>query len=359
LIAPLMSHARPSSDSTESLRQQVRAALDAKTPLTIHGGDTKRFLGRRIDALPIDMRTHAGIVHYDPRELVLTARCGTSLADIEATLDERGQMLACEPPHFGPGATFGGMVAAGISGPRRPWSGAVRDFVLGCRVIDGQARAMRFGGEVIKNVAGYDLSRLLTGSFGCLALLTEASVKVMPLPQSRCTLRIEVDVTEALNELARLTREPVPMTGACHDGTALFLRLDGGEGSVHASATRLGGERIDDSFWIDLREHRLPFFAGEDPLWRLSLPRLTAPLALAGEVLVDWAGAQHWLRSDAPATRVRQAAIAAGGSAICYRGAGLDTFQPLSQPLLALHQRLKKQFDPWGLFNPSRLYTEL
>jgi glycolate oxidase FAD binding subunit len=352
-----MTHAA-GTDGTASLQQQVRAAVESKTSLAVHGGDTKKFLGRRIEAEPLDMREHSGIVHYDPAELVLTARCGTALKDVEAALEERGQILACEPPHFGDDATFGGMVAAGLSGPRRPWSGAVRDFVLGCRVIDGRARVLRFGGEVIKNVAGYDVSRLLTGSFGCLALLTEVSMKVLPRAQECRTLRIDMDAAEALRRLALWSREPLPITAACHDGQALCVRLEGGHGSVRAGAARLGGEHIDNSFWSALREHQLPFFQGSRPLWRLSLPPATKPLGLAGDVLIDWAGAQHWLLTDEPAATIREAAVRARGSAICYRGHGTP-FHPLTEPLLALHRRLKSNFDPLGLFNPGRLYAEL
>jgi glycolate oxidase FAD binding subunit len=346
------------TDATASLQQQVRAAMDAKTALAVRGSDSKKFLGRPPEAEPLDMRAHSGIVHYDPAELVLTARCGTSLKDIEAALEARGQLLPSEPPHFGEHATFGGMVAAGLSGPRRPWAGSVRDFVLGCRVIDGRARVLRFGGEVIKNVAGYDVSRLMTGSFGCLALLTEVSMKVLPKPQECHTLRIEMDVTEALRRLAHWSREPLPITGACHDGKALHVRLEGGHGSVRASAARLGGTQVDNEFWTELREHKHPFFAGTRPLWRLSLPPATKPLDLPGDVLIDWAGAQHWVRTDAPAATIRQAAARAQGSAICYRGHD-DTFHPLTESLLALHRRLKSQFDPFGLFNPGRLYANL
>jgi glycolate oxidase FAD binding subunit len=357
----------PSADCTRSLTDQVRAAFDAGTPLAIRGGETKRFLGRQspAESTTLDMRPHRGIVHYDSSELVITARAGTALEEVELTLAARGQMLPCEPPHFGAGATFGGMVAAGLSGPRRPWSGAVRDFVLGCRIIDGSARAMRFGGEVLKNVAGYDVSRLLTGSFGCLALLTEVSMKVLPKPLEHCTLRLDIDVGEALGRLAGWAREPLPLTAACHDGSALYVRLEGGHGSVQAGAARLGGQCIDAGFWVELREHTLPFFHGARPLWRLSLPPATAPLSIPGEVLVDWGGAQHWLRTDADAVSVREAAARAGGSAMAYRrpacrdGGDDAPFHAPSEPLLALHRRLKGHFDPRGLFNPGRLYANL
>ncbi|MEX5452570.1 glycolate oxidase subunit GlcE, partial [Stutzerimonas stutzeri] len=171
------------NDASALLLDQVNQALAAKTPLRIQGSGSKAFLGRAAEGQLLDVREHRGIVSYDPTELVVTARAGTPLAELEATLDEAGQMLPCEPPHFGEGATVGGMIAAGLSGPRRPWSGSVRDFVLGSRVITGQGKHLRFGGEVMKNVAGYDLSRLMAGSFGCLGVLTEISLKVLPKPR--------------------------------------------------------------------------------------------------------------------------------------------------------------------------------
>ena len=346
--------------AVDRLVDQVRAAAAAGTPLAIRGGDTKAFLGRPVAGTRVDTREHNGIVHYDPNELVITACAGTPLVDIEATLAERGQMLACEAPHFSAGTTFGGMVASGVSGPRRPWSGAVRDFVLGCRIIDSRASHVRFGGEVMKNVAGYDLSRAMAGSFGCLGLLTEVSMKVLPVPPYRVSLRIELDVQQSLTQLAHWAREPLPISAACHDGGALMLRLEGGHGSVKATAARLGGSRMDDGFWQQLRDHQLPFFAGTRPLWRLGLPtNKQLPKNLPGEVLIDWAGAQCWLRSDAPVQQIREIATAAGGHAALWRGDSDMPFPPLPPALFALHRRLKAQLDPRGLFNPGRMYAGL
>jgi glycolate oxidase FAD binding subunit len=351
-----------SIDRSESLQEQVRAAITDGAPLRIKGGDSKAFLGRHVEGRVLDTREHCGIVHYDPTELVLTARAGTPLSEIEAALAERNQMLPCEPPHFSDGTTFGGAVAAGLSGPRRPWSGAVRDFVLGCRLIDGHARHLRFGGEVMKNVAGYDLSRLMAGSFGTLALLTEVSIKVLPRPLHTITLKLDLDVAESLRRLAGWASEPLPISGASHDGSALMLRLEGGHGSVEASAARLGGEIVDGPFWSALRDHELPFFAGEQALWRLSLPtHKQLPQSLPGTMLIDWAGAQIWLRSDADTALIRERTAALGGHATRWRGAtDIDSpFHPLPAPLLALQQRLKAQLDPQGLFNPGRLYSGL
>ena len=349
-----------SFDASEQLLEQVNQALAAKTPLNIQGGGSKKFLGRVVEGQLLDVRAHRGIVSYDPTELVVTARAGTPLAELEAALDAAGQMLPCEPPHFAEGATVGGMVAAGLSGPRRPWSGSVRDFVLGTRVITGQGKHLRFGGEVMKNVAGYDLSRLMAGSFGCLGVLTEVSLKVLPKPRLVTGLRLELDLERALLKLAEWGQQPVPISAASHDGQALYLRLEGGEGSVNAARERMGGDELDGVYWNDLREQRLAFFADARPLWRLSLPNYTPAVVLPGEQLVDWAGAQRWLKSDASAETLRAIASEVGGHATCFSaGAVAQPFQPLGEPLLRYHRQLKAQLDPQGIFNPGRMYSEV
>jgi len=344
-------------DASADLLDQVNQALSARTPLRVRGGDSKAFLGCPVNGIDLDTRIHSGIVSYDPTELVLSARAGTPLAEIEAALEEAGQMLPCEPPSFN-AATFGGMVAAGLSGPRRPWSGSVRDYVLGTRLITGHGKLLRFGGEVMKNVAGYDLSRLLAGSFGCLGVITEVSMKVLPKPRMCASLRLEMDVHQALGELAEWGAQPIPITAACHDGSALHLRLEGGEGSVCSARLRLGGEEVDSSYWQDLREQRLGFFAGPGTLWRLSLPNATPALSLPGEQLIDWGGAQRWLKSDAEAGLIRHSVAELGGHAMRY-APGDDSFHPLPAALLRYHLNLKQQLDPQGIFNPGRMYREL
>ncbi|MDR0278767.1 MAG: glycolate oxidase subunit GlcE [Paucimonas sp.] len=345
-------------DHSAALLEQVNQAINENIPLRIQGGNSKAMLGRPVAGEVLDTRAHRGIVSYDPTELVLTARAGTPLTEIEAALDARGQRLPFEPPHFGDGATLGGAIASGLSGPRRPWSGSARDHVLGTRVITGHGQLLRFGGEVMKNVAGYDLSRLLAGSFGCLGLLTEVSLKVLPKPRTCVSLRLDMDAATALCELAEWGQQPLPISAACHDGDALHLRLEGGEGSVKSACQRLGGEPVDSSYWTRLRELRLPFFAGEQPLWRLSVPNDTPPLEIPGQQLLDWAGAQRWLLSDAPAEDIRHAVSAVGGHATCY-GQHDMPFQPLPPLLLRYHQSLKKQLDPQRIFNPGRLYAEV
>jgi len=349
-----------SFDDSQQLLDQVNQALASNTPLRIQGGGSKAFLGREVRGTPLDTRAHRGIVTYDPTELVISVRAGTPLAELEAALDEANQMLPCEPPHLGEGATVGGMIATGLSGPRRPWSGSVRDFVLGSRVITGHGKHLRFGGEVMKNVAGYDLSRLMAGSFGCLGLLTEVSLKVLPKPRLSRSLRVEMPVEHALLKLAEWGQQPVPITAASHDGQALHLRLEGGEGSVNAACDRIGGQDLDAAYWSDLREQRLGFFNDARPLWRLSLPTDTPVLALPGEQLIDWAGAQRWLKSDADAQTIRSIVSEVGGHAACFTaGATASPFQPLAEPLLRYHRQLKTALDPQGIFNPGRMYSEV
>lgn len=347
----------PDFDASEALLEQVKQARENTTPLRIQGGNTKSFLGREVAGEILDTRAHRGIVSYDPTELVISVRAGTPLSELFAALDAKGQMLPCEPPSFGEGATVGGMIAAGLSGPRRPWSGSVRDFVLGTRVISGLGTHLRFGGEVMKNVAGYDLSRLMVGSYGCLGVLTEVSLKVLPKPRQCLSISLDIDCAHALANLAQWGQQPLPISAASHDGQRLYLRLEGGEGSVTAAHQRLGGEPLDSGYWADLNEQRLDFFNEGLPLWRLSLPNNLGPLDLPGEQLIDWGGAQRWLKSAAD--NIQSRALELGGHATCFsHGVSETPFQPLAPALLRYHRQLKAQLDPQGLFNPGRMYAE-
>lgn len=346
------------NDAAAELRQQVEQALHDKLALRIQGGNSKAHLGRVTHGALLDTRVHRGIVSYDPTELVITARAGTPLAELNAALDAAGQMLPCEPPHSEAGATVGGMLAAGLSGPRRPWAGSVRDYVLGTRIITGHGKHLRFGGEVMKNVAGYDVSRLMAGSFGCLGLLTEVSLKVLPKPRHSLSIALEISRERALLKLAEWGQQPVPISAASHDGQRLHLRLEGGEGSVTAAHDRLGGEPLDTAYWADLNAQRLAFFADPRPLWRLSVPPHTGPLSLPGEQLIDWGGAQRWLKSDADALTIRAIATQASGHASCHANCA-QPFQPLAPALLRYQQSLKTQLDPQGIFNPGRMYAEI
>lgn len=352
-------HEKQDYDDSAALLEQVNQALQNATPLRLQGSNSKAFLGRVTAGEILDTRSHRGIVSYDPTELVITVRCGTPLAELCRVLDAAQQMLPCEPPAFGDGATVGGMIACGLSGPRRPWSGSVRDFVLGTRIITGHGKHLRFGGEVMKNVAGYDLSRLMAGSYGTLGLITEVSLKVLPKPRQVLSISLEMSTERALLRLAEWGQQPLPISAACHDGQHLHLRLEGGEGSVAAAHDRLGGERLDGGFWADLNEQRLDFFDEDQPLWRLSLPNNTAKLSLPGRQLIDWGGAQRWLKSDAEATFIREIVDEVGGHVTSYSHGLIDSpFPPLPAALMRYHRSLKAQLDPRGIFNPGRLYAE-
>ncbi|KAA0890957.1 glycolate oxidase subunit GlcE [Pusillimonas sp. ANT_WB101] len=356
-----MSPTLPLDDSARLL-DEVQAALASQTPLKIRGGDSKAFLGRtaKPQANEIDTRSHCGVVEYDPTELVITVRAGTTVSALNQILTEQGQVLACEPPVFDGKATVGGMVASGLAGPRRPWAGSVRDFVLGCRIITGHGKHLAFGGQVMKNVAGYDVSRLMAGSHGCLGLLTELSLKVLPRPRAAQSLTLAVDAYSALNSLTKWRRAALPVTGACHADGVLHLRLEGGEGSVKAAVQTIGGDTLDAGFWDLLREQQLPFFEDTRPLWRLSLPTNTPVQNLPGKALLDWGGAQRWLKSDAPAEELRALAQSLGGHATCFTPpSDVEPFQPLSAPMLRYQQQLKHALDPHGIFNPGRMYASL
>ncbi len=350
------------SDQTEQLRERVLAAAVDKTPLRIRGGGTKDFYGNQPEGALLDTTGHAGLVAYEPTELVVTVRAGTRLAELEAALDEKGQMLAFEPPHFGEAATVGGCVAAGLSGPRRATAGSVRDFVLGVKLLDGKGEILGFGGRVMKNVAGYDVSRLMAGSMGTLGLLLEVSLKVLPKPHAEATLRLELPQDKAIETMNRWGGQPLPVSATCWADGLLTVRLSGARAAEAAARSKIGGEAVDEAerFWRDVREQQAACFAGEAPLWRLSLPSKTPPLALPGAPLIEWGGALRWLKSGLPAAQLREAAARAGGHATLFRGGdeSAGAFQPLPAPLMAIHRNLKRSFDPQGLFNPGRLYRD-
>ncbi|MEZ5614210.1 MAG: glycolate oxidase subunit GlcE [Rhodocyclaceae bacterium] len=382
------------NDLTEKFRERVLAAAVDKRPLCIRGGGTKDFYGNAPAGDLLDSTNHSGIVAYEPTELVVTVRTGTPLAELEAALAEKGQMLAFEPPHFPAAsvgrasarqhaanvpqgfpsvvglkpdlqgvATVGGCVAAGLSGPRRATAGAVRDYVLGVKLLDGKGEILNFGGQVMKNVAGYDVSRLMAGAMGTLGLLLEVSLKVLPKPPAEATLRLELPQDQAIGTMNRWGGQPLPISATCWSDGQLTLRLSGARAAVAAARERIGGENMDDAaaFWESVREQRHARFAGEGALWRLSLPSKTAPLDLPGAQLIEWGGALRWLTFDGPATVVREAAARAGGHATLFRGGdrSAGAFHPLPAPLMAIHRKLKRNFDPQGLFNPGRLYADL
>ncbi len=342
----------------EAFTGQIRAAHANATPLMIQGGASKSFYGNRSQGEVLDTRALKGVVDYQPKELVLTARAGTPLAEIESLLAEHHQGFAFEPPHFG-AATLGGCVATGLSGPRRPYTGAVRDYVLGVRMIDGTGQALRFGGQVIKNVAGYDVSRLMVGTLGTLGLITEVSLKVLPRPAAEISLQFDMDESAALITMNRWAGRPLPLSATSWHAGLLSVRLSGAESAVKAAHAKLGGEMLHDApaFWQRLREQTTPFFSHR-PLWRLAVKPTSAPLNLSDTQWIEWGGAVRWLASDQTASVMREAARHAGGHAMLFRGtAPVDgVFTPLSPTLLAIHQNLKQRFDPKGIFNRGHLY---
>jgi len=345
----------------DEIVQAVRTAHDSHSALRIRGAGSKDFYGGMLSGDVLDVAGYRGVVAYEPTELYITARCGTPLAEIEATLAACGQMLACEPPRFS-GATVGGCVAAGLSGPRRQQAGAVRDFMLGAKLVDGTGQVLNFGGQVMKNVAGYDVSRLLAGSMGTLGVLAEVTLKVLPKATAERTLVFSLDHEAAISRLNAWGGQPLPISASFWYDGQLWLRLSGAGAAVDAATRKLGGSEMTDGerFWASVREQTHPAFAG-DILWRLSLPSTAGDPGLSGLRAIEWGGSLRWYAGEQEA--VRGAAARLGGHAVLYRSPESlrcleGAFAPLSPALLALHRRLKKSFDPKGILNPGRLYAE-
>jgi glycolate oxidase FAD binding subunit len=338
--------------------ERIRDASANQTQLAIRGGGSKQFYGNANAAATLEIGDYAGLVDYQPRELTLTARAGTRLEVIEALLANNNQMLPFEPPHFGPGATLGGCVATGLSGPRRPYAGAVRDAVLGVKLMDGRAQVLRFGGQVIKNVAGYDVSRLTVGSMGTLGLLLEVTVKVLPCPESECTLMLEMPADKAVETMNLWAASPLPLSATLWRAGHLYVRLSGTESAVAAATRNIGGEAIPDgqAFWQSLREQTMPDFA-QRPLWRLSLPTTAQVMTAPGQPVIEWGGGIRWYATDMAADNLRALARQAGGHATLFRSHETVTqaFTPLSAPLAALHQRIRRALDPHGVFDTGRI----
>ncbi len=361
------------------LIERVRAAAADASPLCIRGGGTKDFYGAALAGDRLETTPLQGITSYEPSELVITALAGTTLAEIEAALAERNQYLAFEPPRFKEGGTIGGMVAAGLSGPARASAGSVRDYVLGATLLNGRAELLTFGGQVMKNVAGYDVSRVLAGSLGVLGVITEVSIKVMPTAPAEMTLEFEFDEADALQHLHAWAGQPLPLNASCwtaeRDTGKLYLRLRGAKAAVETTGQRLGGRRVDDNdataMWRGWQDHSAHWFAkGEYDLWRVCVPQTTSVLPLLGTHLIEWHGGLRWYYlPSGQAKTVREIAHAAGGHATLFRPAirdlsgtdrpAIQAFDSLSSPLARIHHRLKQEFDPSNIFNRGRLYSDL
>ena len=372
------------TDVIASIAERVRAAAASGTPLRLRGGGSKDFYGQALQGEVLDTSALAGVVSYEPSELVVTARVATPLAELEALLADQGQCLPFEPPHFGLGGTVGGMVASGLSGPARASAGAVRDYMLGLKLINGRGEALTFGGQVMKNVAGYDVSRLMVGAMGTLGLLTEVSLKVLPVAPAEASLRFECSQAQALDWLNAWGGQPLPLNASCWvqetNGMAgigsLYLRLRGALAAVEAACTTLGetwgGQRQDQAQaaadWQACRDQHLPWFQDRSErldLWRLSVPQNTPPLALPDSPLIEWHGGQRWVRAEPEhAEQLRAVAAATGGHATLFIAAharktpATGRFDALKPPLERIHRALKREFDPAGVFNPGRMSAD-
>lgn len=346
------------------LQERIRAAAAARRPLLIRGGGSKDFYGGPLEGELLEAGALSGVADCEPTELVISARAGTPLVQLERELSSFGQMLAFEPPRFDGRATLGGAVASGLSGPRRAHCGPLRDFVLGVEMIDGRGELLRFGGKVIKNVAGFDVSRLMAGSLGTLGLLTEVILKTVPRPRAQCTLQLEMDQATALESMTHWARRPLPLSATAWHSGVLRVRLSGADAAVRAAREALGGELMGsaDDYWESVRDQRLPFFAAAPELWRVSLPANSPSLPVAGPTLIEWGGSLRWLPAPSDGSAPPDLAARFGGHATLFRAAARSAagpFQPLSPAMLSIHKRLKAAFDPHGIFNRRRLHPDL
>ena len=347
----------------QQFRDRIMSATRSGIALRIRGNGTKDWYGQELNGELLDTTAYSGIISYDPTELVVTARAGTNLREIGKALAEKKQMLAFEPPRFDGLATVGGIVASGLSGPRRQAVGSVRDFVLGTVLMDGKGETLHFGGQVMKNVAGYDVSRLLTGSLGTLGLILEVSLKVLPRPFAQHSLQFVMSEQDALHQLNIWGGQPLPLSASCWVNGNLYVRLSGAQAAVDAAIAKMGGTDLPDAenFWDGVREQTHTFFsAPQQALWRLSLPTVAPSLALPGEQMIEWGGALRWLKTTADAETIRSVAANAGGHATLYKGGdkSVGVFQPLAPAVARIHRNLKQAFDPAGIFNPRRMYTD-
>ena len=360
--------------------ERVRRAAAYGNCLRIRGGGSKDFYGEASEGELLETSQLNGVISYEPSELVVTASAGTPLAELEALLLAQGQCLPFEPPHFSPNSTVGGMVAAGLSGPARASVGAVRDFVLGVKLINGKGEHLTFGGQVMKNVAGYDVSRLMVGAMGTLGLLTEMSLKVLPIAPLEATLKFERLQAQALMQLNTWGGQPLPLNASCwlnedpkeNSKGTLYLRLRGAVAAVESACAKLGGERLPQAQtandWKLCRDQQLPWFndrTDTQDLWRLSLPQTTPALDLPDSPLIEWHGGQRWVRADqSQGAQLRALAQAAGGNATIFiassarKQGSTSRFDTLKSPLDRIHRELKREFDPAGVFNPHRMHSD-
>lgn len=347
------------NNMAQDLCEQVSQAHDKASPLKISAGNSKSFYGRKIEGTELSLKDHSGIIDYHSSELVITARSGTKLSDIENALAENNQMFAFEPPCHNHNSTLGGIVACGVSGPRRGFTCAARDAVLGTSIINGKGELLKFGGQVMKNVAGYDTSRLMVGAQGTLGVLLDISVKVLPKPESETTLSFEISFADAQQNIRQWILQGHPISASCYHNNQLMIRLSSTENSVTQAQQTLGGEHSDIEIWNQLRDQTHEFFKQHKNIWRISVPPATPMFAEKKPQLTEWNGALRWIANNED---MFAQAKAFGGHATRYTlnsEQADQVFQPLAKPLLTLQTKLKASFDPKNILNPGRLYPEL
>ena len=349
------------SDYIQSLCASIQQASSVQQALQLTAGGSKNFYGNQLTAASLDVSSHTGIVDYEPTELFISARNGTLLCDLEATLDANNQMFPFEPPGFTQQATLGGTVACGLSGPRRPYASAMRDCVLGTNIVNGKGEYLEFGGNVMKNVAGYDVSRLMCGAFGTLGVLTQVSLKVIPKPQTNITVALELSQSEALKTMSAWMQTLFPISATYFNRDVLFVRIEGLEKTTKSVLQKIGGEILPSSqtFWKELKDHQTEFFQTERPLWRVIIPNNTPPLSISGESCLEWNGGLRWIKSDEDAQQIISQCHVANGHATLFKAITkpTDCLASIQPKLQKLHLNLKSAFDPQHILNPGRMYS--
>lgn len=355
----------------QEFADQIIAAGQSNQKICITGSGSKDWYGAPLQGKKLSTLQYSGIISYQPDELVITVKAGTSLREVEAVLETKNQQFSFEPPHYGANATIGGMVCAGLAGPGRISAGSLRDFVLGVKVMDGKGQILNFGGTVMKNVAGYDISRLLPGSLGTLALLLDVSIKVLPKPAATQTVSVAIDQQNAIQLMNSLAAQPWPLNASAWFNQTLYLRLCGAKAAVKSAVetfnTKYGMQSVADesatAFWLSLKEQTHPWFERQKPtdLWRLSLPT-NSPVFNDEDTLIEWHGGQRWLKGFHPADEIKALARSHQGHASIFSSPQKQpqmlsslTDNPLTKGLAIVQKRLRDSFDPLGVFDTERL----
>lgn len=350
------------TDTQQDIASRIQDAYQQKQPLEIIAGNTKSFYGRKIDAVPFSTLQHTGITEYEPSELYISARSGTTLKEIEQTILNNNQILPFEPPYFGSSATLGGCVASGLSGPRRATSGAVRDCILGTEIINGKGEYLRFGGKVMKNVAGYDVSRMMCGALGTLGVLMSITIRLLPKPQSEQTLVFSMSPDDSILHMNKWANTPMPISASFYDEVNLYIRLSGSASSIDKCVKEIGGDLVNSSdiFWMDIKEQTHKFFLTELPLWRICVPPNSPTLNISGDCVMEWNGALRWYVTEQSESEIRAEVLRVNGHAMLFRGENTQQkFHPLTDAAMRIQTNLKQAFDPVGILNPGKMYAEL